>query len=43
VDLFLPQKWCGYHQPCEPTLGCDPRINAKAIRMRKVVKCECFA
>jgi hypothetical protein len=24
-------------------LGCDSRINAKAIRMRKVVKCERFA
>jgi hypothetical protein len=23
--------------------GCDSRINAKAIRMRKVVKCERFA
>jgi hypothetical protein len=41
--FFLISPWVGIEPATHASLGCDSRINAKAIRMRKVVKCERFA
>jgi hypothetical protein len=49
--IIIPQNTCNpvylssqyLQRVYTVTQGCDSRINAKAIRMRKVVKCERFA
>jgi hypothetical protein len=41
--MHVPAGEAVVGDPVQVDQGCDSRINAKAIRMRKVVKCERFA